>query len=608
MTFLDGHDAIGKDFEDERQDLDGIEEVGALNVLKRGLKASPELKAGISLTALMALAVAGGKLLVPLTIKEVLDRGITTSGVNVNTVLFFSLIAMFLSIAGMALGKATYYRLAKTAENVLMGLRIRTFEHLHKLSIADHVQARKGAYTARVTSDVETLTQFAQWGAIAWIINSIQIFAVLVIMIVYSWHLSIVTLLVHAPLFPVLRWMQRRQLRAHDRVRSRVSDTLSVVSESIQGVDVVRSYGYRQKTRSKLHHAISDQYKEQMVAQKYFSFVLPITDIIGVAAIAAVVGAGVYWGPDWGVTSGELIAFVFLSNLLVMPISELGEVLNQTQTALAGWWKVLEVLDKEIEVKEPHQGLALPDSPLDIKVEELDFSYRTGGIVLDDVNIYIPAGTSVAVVGETGSGKTTFAKLLTRLADPTNGRILVNGQDLREIDSDHRHRTIRMVPQDGFLFDTSVIENVRFGRNDAQISEAEEAIDDLGLWPWIEQLPEGLETRVGERGESLSVGERQLVALARAQVADPGLLILDEATSAIDPETEQMLEVTLERLAQGRTTVSVAHRISTAERADLILVFDKGKIVEKGKHSDLVNLEGIYSKLYESWIGNTREV
>jgi len=608
MTFLDGHDAIGKDFENERQDLDGIEEVGALNVLKRGLKASPELKAGISLTALMALAVAGGKLLVPLTIKEVLDRGITTSGVNVKTVLFFSLIAMFLSIAGMALGKATYYRLAKTAENVLMGLRIRTFEHLHKLSIADHVQARKGAYTARVTSDVETLTQFAQWGAIAWIINSIQIFAVLVIMIVYSWHLSIVTLLVHAPLFPVLRWMQRRQLRAHDRVRSRVSDTLSVVSESIQGVDVVRSYGYRQKTRSKLHHAISDQYKEQMVAQKYFSFVLPITDIIGVAAIAAVVGAGVYWGPDWGVTSGELIAFVFLSNLLVMPISELGEVLNQTQTALAGWWKVLEVLDKEIEVKEPHQGLALPDIPLDIKVEELDFSYRTGGIVLDDVNIYIPAGTSVAVVGETGSGKTTFAKLLTRLADPTNGRILVNGQDLREIDSDHRHRTIRMVPQDGFLFDTSVIENVRFGRNDAQISEAEEAIDDLGLWPWIEQLPEGLETRVGERGESLSVGERQLVALARAQVADPGLLILDEATSAIDPETEQMLEVTLERLAQGRTTVSVAHRISTAERADLILVFDKGKIVEKGKHSDLVNLEGVYSKLYESWIGNTREV
>jgi putative ABC transport system ATP-binding protein len=345
-----------------------------------------------------------------------------------------------------------------------------------------------------------------------------------------------------------------------------------------------------------------------MVAQKYFSFVLPITDIIGVAAIAAVVGAGVYWGPDWGVTSGELIAFVFLSNLLVMPISELGEVLNQTQTALAGWWKVLEVLDKEIEVKEPHQGLTLPNSPLDVKVEELDFSYRTGGVVLDNVDIYIPAGISVAVVGETGSGKTTFAKLLTRLADPTSGRILVNGQDLKEIDSDHRHRTIRMVPQDGFLFDTSVIENVRFGRNDAQRSEAEEAIDDLGLWPWIEQLPEGLETRVGERGESLSVGERQLVALARAQVADPGLLILDEATSAIDPETEQMLEVTLERLAQGRTTVSVAHRISTAERADLILVFDKGKIVEKGEHSDLVNLEGIYSKLYESWIGNTREV
>ena len=608
MTFLDGHDAIGKEFQGEPQDLEGIEGVGALNVLKRGLNASPELKAGVSLTALMALAVAGGKLLVPLTIKEVLDRGITTNGVNVNSVLLFSLVAMFLSIAGMALGKATYYRLAKTAENVLMGLRIRTFEHLHKLSIADHVEARKGAHTARVTSDVETLTQFAQWGAIAWIINSIQIFAVLIIMFIYSWHLSIVTLLVHAPLFPVLRWMQRKQLQAHDRVRSRVSDTLSVVSESIQGVDVVRSYGYRRKTRFKLHKAINDQYKEQMVAQKYFSFVLPITDIIGVAAIAAVVGVGVYWGPDWGVTSGELIAFVFLSNLLVMPISELGEVLNQTQTALAGWWKVLDVLDKEIEVKEPCEGLTLPGSPLDVKVEDVDFSYRTGGLVLNNINVYIPAGISVAVVGETGSGKTTFAKLLTRLADPTNGRILLNGQDLSEIDPDHRHRSIRMVPQDGFLFDTSVIENVRYGRNDAKRSDAEESIDALGLWSWVDQLPDGLETRVGERGESLSVGERQLVALARAQVADPGLLILDEATSAIDPETEQMLENTLERLAQGRTTVSIAHRISTAERSDLILVFDRGEIVEKGEHSDLIDSKGIYSKLYESWIGNTREL
>ena len=179
MTFLDGHDAVGKEFEAETQDLEGIEEVGALKILKRGLNASPELKAGVSLTALMALAVAGGKLLVPLTIKEVLDRGITTSGVNVSSVLFFSLIAMFLSIASMALGRATYYRLAKTAENVLMGLRVRTFEHLHKLSIADHVEARKGAYTARVTSDVETLTQFAQWGAIAWIINSNQSFPLL---------------------------------------------------------------------------------------------------------------------------------------------------------------------------------------------------------------------------------------------------------------------------------------------------------------------------------------------------------------------------------------------------------------------------------------------
>lgn len=607
MTFLDGLDAMGEMPQEEPKTSEDIGAVSTLSILKRGFQASPELKAGMSLTAMMALAVAGGKLLVPLTIKEVLDRGITTDGVNVSSVLVFSLVAMILSIAGMFLGKVTYYRLAKTAENVLLGLRIRTFTHLHNLSLSDHVVARKGALTARVTSDVETLTQFAQWGAIAWIINLTQILAVLVIMGAYSWQLTCITLIVHLPLFPVLRWMQRRQLRAYDRVRSKVSDTLSVVSESIQGVDLVRAYGYREPNRKKLHGAINDQYKEGMSAQKYFSLVLPITDIIGVGAIAAVVGVGVYWGAGWGVTSGELIAFVFLSNLLVMPISELGEVLTQTQTALAGWWKILDVLDTEIEVREPSHGVKVASGPLDVKLEEVSFSYRTGGSVLHDIDLYLPPGIAVAVVGETGSGKTTFAKLLSRLADPTKGQILLGGVDLKEIDVHERHRAIRMVPQDGFLFDTSMIENICYGRAEADRHDAVKALEVLGLRAWAEELPDGFETRVGERGESLSVGERQLVALARAQVADPGLLILDEATSAIDPETEQTLEKALERLAKGRTTISIAHRISTAERSDLILVFDKGNIVEIGKHSDLVEAGKTYTNLHKSWLGNTRE-
>jgi len=604
---IEGGDVVGPWEDHDVRSLDGIEGAGSLAVLRRGLAASPELRSGLLLTAAMALAVAAGKLLVPLTIKMVLDRGVLDGDVQMGIVFALTGVAAGLILVGISLERITYLRLTKTAENVLYGLRVRTFAHLHRLSLAEHTASRKGVLTARVTSDVEALNKFAQWGAVAWIISAVQIVAVLVIMLVFSWQLALVTLLVHLPLLPVLRSVQRGQLRAYDRLRTRVSETLARVSETVLGMGVIRAYGQREASRADLHEAVDQQYRQQLRAMRYFALVLPFTDVVGMAAIAAVIASGVWWGDAWGVSAGELVAFMFLANLFVAPITQLGEVLDQTQTALAGWWKILDVLDTEPDVVEPDVGLRLPEGSLGVRAEGLEFRYREGDLVLRGLDIDIPSGASVAVVGETGSGKTTFVKLVARLADPTLGRVLVGDIDLREVDPDERRAAVRMVPQDGFLFDTTVGENIRFGRPGATAADAADAIAALGLGNWVASLPAGIDTPVGERGESLSVGERQLVALARAQLADPGLLILDEATSAVDPETEQALEQALARLSEGRTTISVAHRLSTAERADLILVFDAGHVVERGRHADLVAAGGVYSGLHESWLGSTRE-
>src|SRR5690606_27363437 len=312
------------------------------------------------------------------------------------------------------------------------------------------------------------------------------------------------------------------------------------------------------------------QYRAYLTAARYVAAMFPLGDLFGACALAGVVAVGATWGPGWGLGVGEVVAFVFLINLLLNPIPALSEVFDQTQIALAGWRKVLGVLATPPDVPEPAEGVDLPRGPLEVEVDRVSFAYRDGVPVLHDISVRLPAGRSIAIVGETGSGKTTFAKLLCRLADPTAGTVRVGGVDLRDADPAARRRAIRLVPQDGFLFDATLGDNVRIGlgagggaADDAQVRAAFEA---LGLGWWLDELPLGLDTPVGERGGRLSVGERQLVALARAQVGDPGLLVLDEATSAVDAETERALARALERLSEGRPMVTIAHRLATPSR------------------------------------------
>lgn len=582
------------------------EQPPALTILRRGVGSSPELRRGLGVTVVFALLSALARLVLPVLIQQTLDGGFDEGSVDVDFVVKATLAAGALIMVIYLLTTLTYRRVIMTAENTLMAMRLRTFTHIQRLSLAEHTSSRKGVLTARVTSDVETLAQFAQWGALAWIVDSSLIIGTLAVMAFYSWQLALITILIYIPLLPILRAIQGRQLRAYNDVRTKTAETLGRTSEAISGAAAIRAYGYQDEVGERLRAANDDLVASQTRAHKFFSILAPTMDFFGGVATGAVAVVGVMLGPDT-LSVGEATAFLFLVTILIQPISQLGEVLDQTQTALAGWWKILQMLDVPIDVVEASPGIALDAGPPEVELSGVDFSYRTGDQVLHDINVVIEAGSSVAIVGETGSGKTTMAKLLTRLADPTSGSVLVGGVDLREVSTASRNRTIRMVPQDGFLFDTTLRENIRFGRPGATAADIESAAVSLGLHDWLRSLPDGLDTLAGERGEGVSVGERQLVALIRAQLADAGLLILDEATSAVDPETEVRMATALERLSKGRTTISIAHRLSTAERADIVIVMDEGRIVEHGSHQHLITQGGIYADLHADWVGNTQQ-
>lgn len=581
------------------------EQPPALKILRRGFRESPELRKGIGVTVSFALFSALARLVLPVLVQQAIDGGFVEGQVDIGFVTNAAIAAVVLVLVIYALTVVTFRRVVVTAENTLLALRVRTFAHIQRLSIAEHTSQRKGVLTARVTSDVETLTQFAQWGALNWIVSVALIIGTVVVMAVYSWQLTLVTLAIYLPLLPILRNIQRRQLRAYNIVRSATGEMIGRTSEAISGAPTIRAYGYEERVGERLEEGNWDLVDSQINAHKFFSLLGPTMDFFGGLTTGAVVLVSIWLGPDT-LTVGEATGFVFLATLLTQPITQLGEVLDQTQTALAGWWKIMQMHDIEIDLVESESGVDLATGAPAVQLDNIEFSYRTGGVVLHDISLDIAAGQSVAVVGETGSGKSTMALLLARLADPTKGVVRVGGVDLATVNQRSRNDVVRMVPQDGFLFDETLRENIRFGRPNASDADIERSVRTLGLDEWISTMPDGLDTPAGERGEGISVGERQLVALIRAQLADAGLLILDEATSAVDPETEVRMAEALERLSEGRTTISIAHRLSTAERADLIVVMDRGQIVERGSHSELLAVGGVYSALHADWVGNTQ--
>jgi ABC-type multidrug transport system fused ATPase/permease subunit len=579
------------------------------DTIRRGLALSPELRNGLAGTLALSLVAMVGRVAVPIAVQQVIDRGLRApGGPNVGLVAGTVAATVGVLIVTTTCSYLMMRRLFTVSETALATVRTRTFRHVHDLSMLHQQSERRGTLTSRVTSDVDQITQFLQWGGVILVVNAGQIAVTTIVMVVYSWQLALVVYVAFFPLSVVVRKFQKRLAVAYGTVRTKVGILLGAVGESVVGAEVIRAYGVADRTGERLDAAIDDYRMAQTRALRTSVMSFSAGELASGLATAAVLVVGVLLGVGGDLQVGEVTAFLFLVALFVQPVQIATEVLNEAQNAVAGWRRVLDVLDLEPDVKDPAEaGTELPVGPIGVRFTGVRFAYPSGPDVLTDIDLEIPSQTRVAVVGETGSGKTTFAKLLTRLMDPTAGSVYLSGVPLADVRFASLRRRVVLVPQDGFLFDSTIAANVRFARPEISDADLALAFTELGLTEWVEGLPAGLDTPVGERGEALSVGERQLVALVRAYVADPDLLVLDEATSAVDPATEVRLQRTLDAVTRGRTTVAIAHRLSTAEGADEVLVFDRGRIVQRGPHSALVaQADSVYARLHAAWLEQTR--
>ncbi len=451
-----------------------------------------------------------------------------------------------------------------------------------------------------MTSDIDALQELVQAGITSMLMNAMLFVGAVVVIFVMCWQLALCTLVVVPPALFATRWFRRESNRAYLEVRERIGTNLATLQEGLAGVRVVQAFGREQAFTGRFETTNEAQYEANMETIRISTRYFPFMEALGIAATAAIVGIGGYFASEGIVSVGIVAAFVLYLNSLFEPVQQLSQQYNIVQSSGAALKKLFGLLDVEPSITEPTDAVDLPpDGAID--VNHVSFGYGANADVLHDVSLTIGRGERLALVGPTGAGKSTLAKLVVRFYDPRAGSISMGGIDLRGATLRSLRERIVVVPQEGFLFGGTVRDNVRVGRPDATDAQVDAAIDALGVRDRFLALPDGLDTEVRERGSRLSAGERQLVSLARAALADPAVLVLDEATSNLDPGTERVVERALERLTENRTVIVVAHRLSTAARADRVAVVDDGRLAELGSHDELVQREGRYAALYASW-------
>jgi len=583
---------------------DRLDRVQTLRTLRRSYDlARPQrriLHSALTLVLVSTLVTLAG----PLLLRYAIDHGIKDGNGRVLN----WLIVVYLGITafGYVVGRMQYLAINRAGEGFLRTLRLTVFERLQRQSMAFFDREKAGVLVSRMTNDIESMGELIQFGLLQFVSAFLLLVLAVIVLFVMSWQLALVALVVLPLLVLASVRFQKQSNRAYLDVREKVGDNLSTLQEGITGVRVIQAYGQQDARSRRFHSTNRALFDSHMHSVKVSTWYFGLVEFAGIAATGAIIGIGGWLVHRDAVSIGTVTAFILLLANLFDPVQQLSQLYNTVQSSTAALHKLFLIVDAKPDVDEVEHPTPLPARGA-IDVVDVTFSYETADRpALRGVSITVADGERLALVGPTGAGKSTLAKLMARLYDPsmldgTCGTVSFGGVDLRQSSMSDLRRRIVVVPQEGFCFGGTIRENVRIARPTATDAKVERALASIGALERFADFPEGLDTEVRERGSRLSAGERQLVALARAALVDPAVLVLDEATSNLDPGTEAVVEHALERLMSGRTVIVVAHRLSTVRRADRIAVVDHGELAELGSHDELVALGGRYAALASAW-------